>query len=225
MPGRETPLVNDQIYHVLNRGISFQPTFSLKRDFDRAIEVIRYYQNKKVPLRYSKFVLLSYSERQRIIDELFKSKEFLVGIIAYCLMPNHFHLILKQLVENGISKFMANLSDSYVRYFNVKHKRKGPLFQGRFKAVRVETDEQLKHLSRYVHLNPYTSYVVKTIHELFSYSYSSFSEYLGEPTNNFCDKEIVLGQFKNVEAYQKFVLDQADYQRELEEMKHLVLEG
>ena len=91
-------------------------------------------------------------------------------MVTLLFKVNHLHLILRQLADNGISKFMANLSDSYVSCFNVKHKRKGPLFQGRFKAITVESDEQLIHLSRYIHLNPYTSYVVKTIPELFSYS-------------------------------------------------------
>lgn len=225
MPGRITPLITDQIYHVLNRGISFQPTFSFKRDFDRAIEVMKYYQNKETPIRYSKFMILSLEVRQRILADLFKRKAFWVEVVAYCLMPNHFHFILKQLVENGISNFMAHFTDSYTRYFNVKNKRNGPLFQGRFKAIRVGTDSQLLHLTRYIHLNPYSSFVIKTISELWSYQYSSFLEYLdGLSTPSFCNKGLVLSQFKDVEAYRKFVLDQADYQRRLEGIKHLLLE-
>jgi len=224
MPGRITPLVTDQIYHVLNRGISFQPTFNSKRDFDRAIEVMKYYQNRETPIRYSKFMLLSSEVRQRILADLSKRKDFLVEVIAYCLMPNHFHFILKQLVENGISNFMAHFADSYTRYFNVKSERNGPLFQGRFKAIRVGTDSQLLHLTRYIHLNPYSSFVVKTIPELWSYKYSSFLEYLDRLSPFFCNKELVLSQFKDIEEYRKFVLDQADYQRKLEGIKHLLLE-
>lgn len=223
MPGRTTPLITDQIYHVLNRGISFQPTFKFKKDFDRAIEVARYYQNKNTPIRYSKFMLSSLDERKEVLTDLLKKKDFLVEIIAYCLMPNHFHLILKQLEENSISKFMSRFTDSYTRYFNVRNNRQGPLFQGRFKAIRVETDNQLFHLTRYIHLNPYSSFVVKTIPELLSYQYSSFWEYLSD-SPLICSKKIVLNQFKNIEAYRKFVLDQADYQRKLDEIKHLLLE-
>ena len=224
MPGRKVPLVNNQIYHVLNRGAALQPTFKTKRDFYRAIETIRYYQNKEVSLRYARFILLSNERRKEILESLSKEKQFLVEIISYCLMPNHFHFILKQIEEDGISKFMGNFSNSYTRYFNVKNKRNGSLFQGKFKAIRVETDEQLIHLSRYIHLNPYSSYVVKTLKELEKYFYSSFPEYLGKSEVAFCNKEIVLDQFENLESYKKFVFNQADYQRELQKIKHLTLE-
>lgn len=139
-------------------------------------------------------------------------------------MPNHFHFLLKQVEEEGTSKFMSNFTNSYTRYFNVKNKRNGPLFQGKFKAIRIETDEQLLHLSRYIHLNPYSSYVVKTLKDLEKYPSSSFPEYLGKSQTSLCSKEIILGQFKNLNLYKKFVFDQADYQRRLEKIKHLILE-
>jgi len=224
MPGRKIPLITDQIYHVLNRGISNQPTFKGVREFDRAIELIRYYQSKKTPLRYSQFIILSNERRSQILEFLAKKKEFLVEIICFCLMPNHFHFILKQLEKGGISKFMSQFTNSYTRYFNVKNKRNGPLFQGKFKAVRVETDEQLVHLSRYVHLNPYSSYVVRTLKELESYPYSSLPEYLGRPQTGFCQKETVLGQFRYPKLYQRFVFDQADHQRKLERIKYLTFD-
>ena len=224
MPGREIPLITNEVYHILNRGIAFQPSFQNKKDYTRAIEALFYYQNKKPPLRYSKFLLLANSKRTQILEKLTQEKQFLVEIISYCLMPNHFHLLLKQLTENGISKFISNFTNSYTRYFNTKHKRTGPLFQGKFKAIRVEINEQLFHLSRYIHLNPYSSYVVKTLKDLENYSYSSLPEFLGKTQTNFCSKEIILDNFKNKSSYQKFVFDQANYQRKLEEIKHLLLE-
>lgn len=225
MPGRLIPLVTDQIYHVLNRGISLQPTFITKRDFQRAIEVTRYYQNKNRPLRYSQFLSLSNERRTQILENLAKKGEYLVKIIAYCLMPNHFHFVLKQLTENGISKFVGNFTNSYTRYFNTKNKRSGPLFGGKFKAVVVETNNQLLHLSRYIHLNPYSSHVTKTLADTVLYPYSSFQEYISESEINFCQKEIVLGSFRSkTNPYKEFVLNQADYQRRLNEIKHLSLE-
>lgn len=224
MPGRNIPLITDEFYHVLNKGISLQPSFISKRDFQRAIEVVRYYQSEEPPLRYSQFLALSNENRKQILENLAKEKQFLVEIIAFCLMPNHFHFLLKQVKEGGISKFMSNFTNSYTRYLNVKNERNGPLFQGKFKAIRVETDEQLLHLSRYIHLNPYSSYVIKGIKDLEKYTYSSFLEYLGNSQTSFCSKEIVLDQFKNCKSYQKFVFDQADYQRKLEGIKHLTLE-
>lgn len=224
MPGRKVPLINDQIYHVLNRSISRQPAFVSKRDFERALEITRYYQNQNIPMRYSRFLTLSNDRRREVLESLAKEEHFLVEIISYCFMPNHFHFILKQISDGGISQFMKNWTDSYTRYFNVKNKRNGPLFQGRFKAVRVESNEQLLHLSRYIHLNPYSSFVVKTPEELEAYPYSSFLEHLGKSQFSLCNKEIIQEQFKNSQNYKAFVLDQADYQKRLEKIKHLLLE-
>lgn len=224
MPGRNIPLAKNEIYHVINRGIASIPTFQDKRDYSRAIETILYYQNQTPPIKYSRFLTLPLEDRQQILKDLAKQKQFLIEIIAYCLMPNHFHLILKQTTENGISKFMSNTTNSYTRYSNTKNERIGPLFQGKFKAIRVETDEQLLHLHRYVHLNPYTSYVVKTVKNLEEYPFSSLPEYLGKIKNNHCSKELILSNFKNNSSYKNFIYDQTDYQRKLEEIKHLALE-
>lgn len=224
MPGRKIPLVSDQLYHVLNRGVASQPIFLNKKDYQRMMETALYYQNQKPPLSYSNFIRLAVKQRTRVLDRLRKEKKFLVEIVALCLMPTHFHLLLKQIRDNGISIFMSNLTNSYTRYFNLKNKRIGPLFQGKFKAVMVETDEQLIHLSRYIHLNPYTSFVIKVLKELKNYPSSSFPEYVGHSKTNFFQKEIVLSQFKDIDSYEKFVFDQAGYQRQLEQIKHLIVE-
>lgn len=225
MPGRDIPLVTNEIYHVLNRGTASQPSFLEKRDYLRAQELMRYYQNKDLPFKYSLFNTFSKERKREILEKLKEAKDILVEIISYCFMPNHFHFLLKQKAENGISKFMGNFTNSYTRYFNAKNKRTGALFEGKFKAKRVETLEQLLHLSRYIHLNPYTSYVIKTFEDLKNYPYSSLPEFLGEEVEDeICQKEIILDNFENKEAYQKFIFDQADYQRRLEEIRHLVLE-
>lgn len=224
MPGRDIPLVTDQIYHVLNRGVASQPIFLTKTDYLRGLAIIFYYQSQTASLRYSFFLRLPTKQREEILGQLKAQKKFLVEIIGFCLMPNHFHLLLKQLEENGISLFMSNFTNSYTRYFNIKQKRIGPLFQGKFKAVRIETGEQLLHVSRYIHLNPYSSYVIKTLNEIENYPYSSFPEYLSPEKSANCAKEIVLHDFKDIFSYKKFVLDQADYQRKLQNLKLLALE-
>ena len=153
-----------------------------------------------------------------------KKAMYLVSIISFVLMPNHFHFLLKQNVENGISLFLAQFQNSYTRYFNTKNRRQGHLLQGQFKAVRIEDDDQLLHVRRYIHLNPYVSYVVKDIKELEEYKYSSFPEYLNHEKNEICNKPIVLSHFPTIKQYKKFITDQADYQRELGQIKHLVME-
>jgi len=224
MPGREIPLVSGEIYHVINRGIASQPIFGDKRDYHRFLETIFYYQNQNPPLRYAKFLTLSVEERNRILRNLKKKKDFNVEFMSFCLMPNHFHLLLRQVKDGGISKFLSNLTNSYTRYFNTKNQRKGPLFQGKFKAVRIENDNQLLHVTRYIHLNPYTSYVIKNVEELASYPYSSFQEYLNPNDNQIMNKDEVLSHFKSLRLFKEFTFDHADYQRKLDQIKHLSLE-
>lgn len=224
MPIRSTPLVNGQIYHVLNRGNGAIPIFKLSYDYRRFLEIITYYQNSKPPLRFSKYLQLPATERTRIIEELIKKGDFWVEIIAFCLMPNHFHFILKQLKDAGIFNFMSLSQNSYARYFNLKNKRKGGIFEDRFKAIIIETNEQLLHLSRYIHLNPYSSYIVKDFPSLLKYPYSSLGEYLGLTQTQLCKKEIVLDQFTGPKDYKEFLANQADYQRSLDQIKHQILE-
>ncbi len=222
MPGRTVPLVTDQIYHAYNRGIDRRTTFFGRKEYSRGQDSIMFYRFLSPPLRLSYFLALGEKRRDKIIHDLQGGKR-LVDILAYCFMPNHFHLVLRQTTENGISRFMSNFQNSYTRYFNTKHQRTGPLFLDQFKAVLVETEEQLLHLIRYVQLNPYTSFVVKTLVELERYEWSSLPEYLGN-RSGFCTQDAVWSSFKTKVAYKKFVFDQADYQRRLEEIKHLALD-
>lgn len=223
MPGRLTPLVNDQIYHVFNRGIDHRPTYTDRLEFKRAITTIDFYRFANPPMKLSKFLQLSNEERRRINREIKSKNEKLVEVLSFCLMPNHFHFVVKQVHEKGISKFLANFQNSYTKYFNTKSERNGPLFLDQFKAVRIETDQQLLHVSRYVHLNPLTSYVVATFDDLIKYPWSSFGEYInGKPL--ICEINSILGFFKNPKEYIVFVRGNADYQRELDKIKHLVIE-
>jgi len=221
---RSTILTNEQFYHVFNRGIERRAIFSNKREFDRALNTLKYYRYANVPFKFSKFLVQTEENKTNLLKSFNIKENELVEIIAYCLMPNHFHLLLKQIKDNGISKFISNLTNSYTKYFNTKHERVGALMQGIFKAVRVETDEQLIHLSRYIHLNPVSSFVIKE-QDLNNYPWFSYREYLGLEKDEFCAKEYVLNNFKTKEDYQKFVLDQLSYAQELERIKHLLVEN
>jgi len=224
MPIRKTPFVNENIYHVFNRGVNRQPIFLTKRDYARAVELLKYYSAENPPLRYSKFLIQPNKERERMLSEL-QTQQKRADIICFCLMPNHFHLLLKQNQENGLTSFVRNFQISYTRYFNVKRKRIGPLLQGQFKAVRIETDDQLLHVSRYIHLNPYSSYIVKHIEQLDVYPWSSYMEYTGVIETQICQKDLVFSNIKDTKEYKKFVSDQADYQRKIEQIKHLIIES
>lgn len=139
-------------------------------------------------------------------------------------MPNHFHFLLRQKLDNGISKFVGNFANSYTRFFNLRNKkREGPLFQGIFKSVHIEDNELLLYIQRYIHLNPVVSYVVAT-EDLENYEWSSLKEYLGEVERAICDKELVLNQFSSIKNYKKFLCSQIDYAKKLKEIEHLLLE-
>ena len=220
---RNLVLATGEIYHVFNRGVERRTVFTNKRDYERALETINYYRFTSLPVRYSHFLNLTKTQKENVLASL---DDVEATIFSFCLMPNHFHFILKQEAENGISRFMANFANSYSRYFNTKYQRIGPLFQGTFKAVHVESDEQLLHLSRYVHLNPVSSFLVKE-GQLDSYPWSSLPEYLKlkrDDENDISDPKLVLGQFKKIDEYQKFVHNQIDYAQELEKIKHLAFD-
>jgi len=222
MPGRTIPLVTGEIYHIFNRGINKQPTFTNKKEYKRALNTIQFYRYVKPPMSLSKFLKLEDKKQNDIIDVL-KQRKKLVEIYCFCFMPNHFHFLVRQREDKGISIFLSNLQNSYTKFFNTKHNRDGSLFSDQFKAVRIETDEQLTHVSRYIHLNPYTGYVVKSLEELENYYWSSFPEYL-KASGQFIDIYFVLSFFKNQKEYKQFIYDQADYQRELKEIEHLMFE-
>lgn len=215
MPIRSTPLVNGQYYHILNRGVARAPIFLNNRDRQRFTDTFIYYVNGQIPVRYS------LSNKESNEKTLAKPENQIVDIISYCFMPNHFHFLIKQNVEDGIKNFIRKTTNSYVRYFNLKHKRKGPLFEGVFKAILVTSNEQLLHLTRYIHLNPLVGAVVNNLN---SYRWSSYPEFLGYTSSQVCSKEIILNQFKSSKDYERFVLDHEDYGRELEKIKHQILE-
>lgn len=220
---RKTILATNEVYHIFSRTIAYSPLFKNKNDYSRLLQTISFYRYKNIPLRLSYFIRLSLEDQKKIIDKLKKENKVLINIIAFCFMPNHLHFLLKQLKNKGISIFMSRLQNSYAKYFNTKYKRSGGLFQTTFKAVRIENDDQLIHVSRYIHLNPSTSYICK-IKDLKKYPWSSFSHYLNRENFNFVNPKLVLGLFQQTKDYKKFVFDQADYQRELGNIKHLVFD-
>ena len=220
---RKCVFANDEIYHIFNRGVEKRPTFTDKRELDRGIKTLDFYRFANLPLKLSKFLVLPEFERVKFVQDLYRKYEKLVEIICYCLMPNHFHFLVKQIKKKGVSTFAANFTNSYTKYFNTRHERVGPLFQGLFKAVRVESDEQLIHVSRYIHLNPVSSFLIKP-EQLEDYQWSSYPEYLDISQNKIADKEIVLDMFSSKEAYKQFVMDQVDYGRQLKQIEHLILE-
>lgn len=225
MPYRKTPIVSGQIYHIFNRSVARQPIFLSDTYYQRAYQVLSYYNNLNPPIRFSHFSRLPLSLKNEILQDLNKENQKLVEILAYCFMPNHVHFLIKEISENGITTFMRKFQNSYAKYFNTRNKRSGSLFQSMFKAVRIQTSEQLIHVARYIHLNPVTAFILKDIEELSNYPWSSYTVYVGkQPSDVINNTNEILSFFASKDEFIKFTEDQIDYQRQLNQIKHLVLE-
>ncbi|RMG00715.1 MAG: hypothetical protein D6726_10860 [Nitrospirae bacterium] len=211
---RKQPLVTGSIYHVFNKSISGYRIFRTKKDYNRMLEMIKFYKYESPPVRFSAYI--NRKNKDSFFERYFTDREHLIEVIAYCLMPTHLHLVLKQLSDKGISVFMKNLLDSYTRYFNTKNNRKGPLWQGRFKSVLIEDDEQLLHLTRYIHLNPTSDDLVEKPED---WKYSSYNKYLCKSEEGICN----YSEYIEMEAgeYKRFVESRQDYQKSLNILKNL----
>ncbi len=222
MPYREVPLVTGEYYHVFNRGVAKMPTYNNAFDYQRFLKTLQYYQYQNVPCKLSRYLQLPLNDRQNIHESLLKEHELTIEILSYVLMPNHFHLLVKQATDNGISHFFTHVLNSYTKYINKKYNRVGPLYQGAFKAVHIEKDEQLLHTSRYIHLNPLTAHIV---HEktFLQYPWSSLQMYLND-SEQWIDTHTLLEFFPSKEKYVQFTLDQKAYAKELAAIKHLIIE-
>lgn len=208
--------VEDRIYHIYNRGVEKRDVFLEDKDYFRFIHDLFEFNDKDSVLnmayyfnRQSKEVELQYLDKER------KPRKLLVEILIFTLMPNHFHLVLKQKKENGIVKFMQKIGTGYTNYFNKKYERVGSLFQGRFKATLISEEAHFIHLPFYIHANPLdlfhygssTSIVGagKKMEEfLENYRWSSFLDYIGK--KNFpsvTSREFLLEFFGGAEEYKK----------------------
>lgn len=196
--------------------------FLNKRDYEQALLSLFYYRVLKPPIKFSRFKDGPWEWRRQVYAQMSADRNGHAEVVSFVFMPNHFHLLLKQTAGRGIGTFMSKFANSYTKYFNTKHKRPGPVFQGVFKAVHVESEEQLVHLSRYIHLNPLVSGVVAES-DFFNYSWSSFREYVSGQSERLL-MDPVLDLFPSPEDYKKFVLDRANYGKQLEEIKHLTFE-
>lgn len=206
MPSRNTVkiYVANGIYHIYNRGVEKRKIFLDEEDY-------------KVFLYYLKSYLLPLEQQVKpprgikCLDNFILHKE--IKLFVYCLMPNHFHLMLKQLREKTIIEFMRRLSNAYVEYFNKKYERVGSLFQGRYKAILVDKENYLLHLSRYIHINSLELFEDQKdkFEKLRKYPYSSYLDYIGKKNSKWISREEIMNYFENTKdvtgfsTYQSFV--------------------
>ena len=214
---RDIDFVEGEIYHIFTRGVEKRTIFEDDFEKDRFTALLFYLNDiSGRPARVDRKV-----GKNSVINNLDNDPDDpVVGVLAWCLMPNHFHLLVKEITDGGISTFMHRLQVSHALYFNTKHKRSGPLFSGKFKAVHMSRDEQFTHVSRYIHLNPlglfdplwkergYIEDKVGAEKFLRDYKWSSLPEYLGtrEEFAPIIEKGPVIEHFdNNSEDYWKFI--------------------
>ena len=197
MSSRKASLENNELYHIYNRGVDKRKIFSDKKDLLRFFESLKEFNTQEpIGSLYEK----KYERKNHFGGSTPKKEvgEKLVSVIAFCLNPNHFHFILKQNIDKGIEKLMHKIGTGYTGYFNIKNKRSGSLFQGRFKSKHIDNNEHLLYLSAYVNLND----KIHGIDNEKEPSFSSFKEYT-ENIKGVCEKSIILDQYKNKQEYKK----------------------
>ena len=202
---RKINFASGEFYHIYNRGTDKRNIFSDLADQKRFIQSMKEF-NALDPI--GSIYEHCRSQFGSKASKNGKKDKRLVNIVAYCLNPNHYHFILEQVSEKGIEKFMQRLGTGYSKYFNNKHERSGGLFEGKFQAVHIDSNEYLLHASVYVNLNDrvhgFGSKASKSLGKMLIKSRSSWDEYMGNAKEGFCTKDNILGQFKNVKEYKTY---------------------
>lgn len=213
---RKDKLVQGEIYHICNKSIANFGIFKDPVNAERYIKLLDYYNTLPHPRRFSH---ATNAERKHAVNLLTPKENSIVKFICYCIMPDHYHILLKILSEYSISKYISDIENSFTRYFNIKFDRKGPLWQSEFRAVRIKTETQLLHVTRYIHLNPTTS---KLVNKPEDWKWSSYRDYIENPAIlQDAMNELTI---KNPRKYKKFCEDRIDYQKRLKEIKKILLE-
>lgn len=220
-----------EIYHILNRGIDKRKIFLDKQDYFRFIHDLFEFNDQKILnttfRNFQKGIMNDVRRRT--------SRKLLVDIHAFCLMPNHYHLLISPKIENGIPRFMHKVGTGYVKYFNQKYDRKGTIFEGKYKSILVSKEPHFYHLPYYIHFNPldlkfkeWREGILKdskrAMEYLENYRWSSHLDYLGK--KNFpsvINKTFLTGIFGGIEEYRKNIKQRLK-DLELGEIGKLLLE-
>lgn len=234
---RKITLDMPDIYHILNRGVDKRKIFLDKQDYFRFIhDLFEFNDNRRIGTAFHSFQKFGGENNDLVSRNINrKPRSILVEIHAFCLIPNHYHLLLSPKIEDGISKFLRKLDMGYAKYFNQKHQRKGTLFEGRYKSILVTDEPHFYHLPYYIHLNPLDidfpewregrlKNYNKAMEFLDNYRWSSHLDYCGK--NNFpsiTSREFLLEVFGGVEKYRKNV-EQWLKNLKIDTIKELILE-
>ena len=192
MPRRDIQFVKGAYYHIYNRGCNRENIFFENENYDFLIRKFRK-----------------------------QSHKFGAKFIAYCLMPNHYHLLLRQDGDIPVSEFVQQVFNSYSKAINVSQKRAGTLFEGKFKGIEIKDNDYLIHLCRYIHRNPIEA---KLVDDLEKWEYSNYLDWLGKRNDKLIDREFISWYFKGDQAYRDFVLDYKSTKEKDEEFEKYLLD-
>lgn len=213
---RKDKFIEGETYHIFNKSIS---NYGIFKDIDngqRFLNTLEFYNSNLTTKSFSDVTKRKKYDYQNIIYPRENSK---CKILSYCVMPDHYHFLVKICLNKTFSKFLGDVENSFTRYFNIKFNRQGPLWQNSFKAVEIRSNEQLLHVSRYIHLNPTTNRLVDNPED---WTLSSYKDFITDKKLlKFFIKEISID---DIDIYKKFVENNIDYQRNLKQIKKLLLE-
>ncbi|MDP3974592.1 MAG: transposase [bacterium] len=210
--------IKGKVFHICNKSIANFEIFKYGKNYKRFLTTLNYYNNSINKINLDLYLRNETTTNLRF--NLLDMKESgIVKFLAYCVMPDHYHLLVKILLTRQLPKYISDVQNSFSRFFNGKFNRKGPLWQSRYRSVEIETNEQLLHVSRYIHLNPTTSSLVRKPEDwaFSSYKYYTKSDYYLKEVLN----EITINK---AERYRKFCENQIAYQRKLKQIRKLLLE-
>ncbi len=225
-------------YHILSRGVDKRKIFLDEEDYFRAIhDLFEFNDEEPAGDIYYIFQKQQYRDvgRPDIGRRERKPRKLLVNIHAFCLIPNHYHLLLSPVAENGIPLFMKKFNGGYAKYFNEKYERKGTLFEGRYKKIIIKDEAHFIHLPYYIHLNPLDLIMPewrdgrlrgykKALKFLQSYRWSSHLDYLGKKNfPSIINRELLLDFFGGHKGYEKSIKEWLK-DLDMEEIKQFILE-
>jgi len=210
---RNKTFVDHTYYHVYNRGVERRTIFEDEKDYLAFLGCLKLYLTPPTPIdrRFSHALQgQALSNTKKVIYTPSRqpdNHEKTIELVAYCLMPNHFHLLLRSIEKDSMSRFMHSLSTRYSMHFNKKYERVGSLFQGPYKAVMIEQENQFLWVSKYIHRNPLSLYRARPC-KLVDYPYSSYKNYLGTIHQPWVRPENILTYFSQTNprnSYENFV--------------------
>ena len=218
---RKVKITPGEYYHIYNRSVGKQPIFLDARDWARFLFLIIHLQSPVVfynigryVTTYVKYSVFNIGEEE--MKKLLKTRY--VELISFICMPNHFHLIVREKEGGGIARYLQRVQEAYSKYFNVKYKKSGHLFQGPYQAVHIKDNRQLLHLSAYLHRNSRRLDQWKGREHL--YLWSSYQDYLRNRWGDLLRPQVILEQFKNSREYKRFI--QSSRVKEFLDEAHLI---